>query len=505
MIRARERGAGFPEDLLLPDVFVPTLQFQDGNVDHCALRRQKVEAQYGREVTMKAPALLILSLDNERPGHSGRLYRKISRRLIPLLFLSYLFAFLDRINVSYAQLQMKPMLGFTDAVYGLGAGVFFLSYVVFEMPSNLWMTRSGIRFTLLRIMLLWSLASAGTMFIKTPLHFYIARFLLGLFEAGFFPGVILYLTYWFPAARRGRVTTLFMLAIPVAGMIGGPLSGWIMSALNMKDNLAGWQWLLLLEGLPTSVLGLICFVYLPDNPSQAGWLNDREKAFLTTDLAKGADSIGIPEAHSTLKDHLIAGFELLKHFQVWALGFVYFAIACANYAFTFWLPTMLTTAGVGSISRVGLLSAIPYGVGIIGALAIARSSDLRGERRWHIAGAIALAALALGASNVLHSSIALTVLILAVAAFFLFGGGILFWAVPPTCFRSDAAPAAIATVSSIGVIGGFISPTLLGWIKTQTGRLDTGISSICVLMITAAVVLLLTLPDEPGVARKNKA
>jgi MFS family permease len=453
---------------------------------------------------METTARLIPSPDNEGHVNGGRLYRKVSRRLIPLLFLSYLFAFLDRINVSYAQLQMKPMLGFTDAVYGLGAGIFFLSYVVFEMPSNLWMTRSGIRFTLLRIMLLWGIVSACTMFVKTPFHFYLARFLLGLFEAGFFPGVILYLTYWFPATRRGRVTTLFMLAIPVTGMIGGPLSGWIMSVLDMKDNLAGWQWLLVLEGLPTFVLGFVCFVYLPDNPSQAGWLNDREKAFLAMDLAKGTDGIGVPLVYSTLKDHVIAGFELLRTFQVWALAFIYFAIACGNYAFTFWLPTMLTIAGAGSIARVGLLSAIPYGFGTLGALAFARSSDLRGERRWHIAGAIALAALALGASNVVHSSIPLTILILAGAAFFLFGGGILFWAVPPACFKSDAAPVGIAAVSSIGVIGGFISPTLLGWIKTQTERLDIGILSICVLMIAASVVLLLTIRNVPAVVHENK-
>jgi MFS family permease len=190
------------------------------------------------------------------------------------LFASYLLAFLDRINVGYAQLQMKTMLGFSDYVYGVGAGIFFISYILFEIPSNLWMERAGARFTLGRIMILWGLTSAGTMFVRTPGQFYTARFLLGLFEAGFFPGVILYLTYWFPATRRGRVTSLFMLAIPVAGMVGGPLTGWIMSALNMKHDLAGWQWMLLLEGLPASALGIVCFVYLANRPSDAAWLND---------------------------------------------------------------------------------------------------------------------------------------------------------------------------------------------------------------------------------------
>jgi MFS family permease len=445
---------------------------------------------------LKTPPQISKPLKGDLSGQSDLLYDKITRRLLPFLFLSYFFAFLDRTNVSYAQLQMKPMLGFSDGVYGLGAGIFFLSYVLFELPSNLWMARSGLRFTLLRIMVLWGLISAGTMLVRTPNQFYIARFLLGLFEAGLFPGIILYLTYWFPATRRGRVTTLFMLAIPIAGLIGGPVSGWIMWTMNMKHGLAGWQWMMLLEGLPTTVLGIICFVCLPDLPSTAAWLSSAERIFLANDLSRQADRAMNRVFSSTQPNRIAVETGFFRSRQVWALTFVYFVIACANYTFTFWLPTMLSAEGVGSIAKIGALSAIPFAFGVIGAVVVVRSSDVRGERRWHIAGALGLAAFALEFSTLVHSSLPLTLMLLSVGAFFHFGGGTLFWTVPPTYLDRDSAPAGIAMISSIGVIGGFISPALLGWIKTRTGRLDIGISSICILMVAGSITILAMFPKE---------
>jgi sugar phosphate permease len=407
-------------------------------------------------------------VDSGDQCEEGALYRKITRRLMPLLFISYLFAFLDRINVGYAQLQMKPMLGFSDSVYGLGAGLFFVSYILFEIPSNIWMERVGIRFTLGRIMVLWGLTSAGTMFVRTPAQFYAVRFLLGLFEAGFFPGIILYLTYWFPAKRRGRVTTLFMLAIPVAGIVGGPLSGWIMSAMNMKHNLAGWQWMLLLEGLPASILGIVCFFYLADSPSKPTWLNDLEQTQISLALVRtGYGSKGL-DCELPPLEAFRAGLALFRDRQVWALAFVYFTIACANYMYTFWLPTILKTAGIYSIAKIGWYSAIPYCFGTAGALLRARSSDFRRERRWHVAVSLAVAALALGCTIFVSSPLPVT-LMLSLAAFFLYGAGLLFWTLPPTHLKRETAPTGIALVSSIGVIGGFISPALLGSIKTHTG------------------------------------
>ncbi|HEY0757922.1 MAG TPA: MFS transporter [Acidisarcina sp.] len=446
-------------------------------------------------------------INNGDQGTEDALYRRITRRLMPVLFLSYLFAFLDRINVGYAQLQMKTMLGFSDSVYGVGAGIFFISYILFEIPSNIWMERAGVRFTLGRIMVLWGLTSAGTMFVRTPGQFYAARFLLGLFEAGFFPGIILYLTYWFPAERRGRVTTLFMLAIPVSGMIGGPLSGWIMSALNMKQNLAGWQWMMLLEGLPASALGIVCFFYLADRPSKATWLNDSERASISTALVPVGKVSQGRTGELPFSELMHESLVLFGDRRVWALAFVYFTIACANYMYTFWLPTILRTAGVDSIAEIGWLSAIPYCFACMGALAIARSSDLRGERRWHVGSSLGMSALALLGTTFVRASLPVTILLLSLGAFFLYGSGIVFWTLPPTYLKRETAPTGIAIVSSIGVIGGFISPSLLGWIKTQTGRLDSGILFICLFMMAGSIAVIMAVPRErdrdlmPGVGQ----
>jgi len=273
-------------------------------------------------------------------------YRKITHRILPLLFLGYLCAFLDRINVGYAQLQMKSALGFSDATYGLGAGIFFLSYLLFEIPSNLLLERIGARLTLLRIMVLWGLTSAGTMFVTTPAQFYLARFLLGLFEGGFFPGIILYLTYWYPSTRRAAVTGQFMFAVPVAGMIGGPLSAWILSSLDKVAGLDGWRWIFLIEGLPTVVLGVVCFFTLRDKPAQAAWLTDSEKALVQ----------GLLSAEEIQHGHGRAGpetswFKMLADAQMWVLVFIYFACAVASYSFTFWLPAMIKGFGIEDVAE----------------------------------------------------------------------------------------------------------------------------------------------------------
>jgi sugar phosphate permease len=444
------------------------------------------------ELKLSTVVSTCLTADDQVSGEE--VYRKIAWRLLPLLFLSYLFAFLDRINVGYAQLQMKTMLGFSDSVYGVGAGIFFISYILFEIPSNLWMARAGARFTLSRIMFLWGVISALTMFVKTPGQFYAARFLLGLFEAGFFPGVILYLTYWFPATRRGRVTGLFMLAIPVAGMAGGPLSGWIMSVLNMHRNLAGWQWMYLLEGIPASVLGISCFFYCPDGPSSAVWLNDSERNLIRAALTVPVKARNGRHVEEPLSVPMRASLAIFCNRRILALSFVYFTIACATYTYTFWLPTILSTAGVASIAEIGWLSAIPYCFATAGALAIARSSDLRGERRWHVAVPFAVAALALGGTTFVRDSLPTTILLLSIAAFLQFGAGILFWALLPAYLTTETAPRGIATVSSIGVLGGFAAPTLLGWIKAGTGQLDIGIQLICVLMIAGSITVILCVP-----------
>lgn len=418
-------------------------------------------------------------------------YRKISLRIMPLLFVSYLLAFLDRINVGYAQLQMKTDLGFSDSVYGFGAGIFFLSYLLFEVPSNLLLERIGARLTLLRIMFLWGVTSAATMFVVTPTQFYIVRFLLGLFEAGFFPGIILYLTYWYPSTRRGAVTGQFMFAIPVAGIIGGPISGWIMGSMTGVGGLNGWQWMFLLEGLPTAALGIVCYFALKNKPSEAGWLNDSEKVLVQRVLE--SDAAGSAPTHASVATEFRRA---VTDPRVWILAFIYFATACANYTFTFWLPTMIKSLGVSDISRIGWYSAIPYVFAAAGVLFITRSSDRFKERRWHVGGALVVAAIALAFTTQLHASLVASLVVLSFVAFFQFGAGIAFWAIPPTYLSKEAAAVGIGLVSSIGVIGRFVSPTLLGFIKSHTGSLSNGIYVIAAIMVAGGLTILLALPKS---------
>lgn len=434
---------------------------------------------------------------DEAPAPAGdseaveRLYRKITLRLMPLLFLCYLFAFLDRINIGYAKLEMSADLGFSEAVYGLGAGIFFFSYLLFEVPSNMLLERIGARLTMLRILVLWGITSAATMFVSTPTQFYVARFLLGVFEGGFFPGIILYLTYWFPSARRGLVTGMFMFAVPVAGIIGGPVSGFIMTAMDGLGGMRGWQWMFLVEAVPSIALGFICYFYLADSPARARWLSAQDKervlAILAQDAGEGKGAAG----HG-------AG-QLRKAFmdvRVWILALIYFATACANYAFTFWLPTMIKGLGVASLAQIGLYSAIPYLFAGFGVLAISWSSDRLRERRWHVAASLVVAAGALSLTTATTHSLALSIALLCFVAFFQFGAGIIYWAIPPTYLSREAAPAGIALVSSIGVIGGFVSPTLLGFVKSQTGRLDYGIHIVAGIMVLGGLMTLLALPSK---------
>ncbi|MGO4326262.1 MFS transporter [Cupriavidus sp. 2TAF22] len=443
---------------------------------------------------MPATTNVSVGLTADANGHAlseDQVYRKITLRILPLIFFSYLLAFLDRINVGYAQLQMKGDLGFSDAVYGLGAGIFFLSYLLFEVPSNLLLERIGARLTILRIMVLWGLTSAATMFVTTSTQFYVVRFLLGVFEAGFFPGIILYLTYWYPSTRRAAVTGMFMFAIPVSGIIGGPVSGWIMSSMNGVGGYAGWQWMFLLEGLPTAFLGIACFLLLKNRPADAGWLTPAEKDLIQNAL--GADASGAASAHSGV------GSELRQAFfdaRVWLLALIYFATACANYTFTFWLPTMIKGLGVTDVAQIGWYSAIPYVCAGAGVLLLTRSSDRFKERRWHVGGALIIAAAALASTTWLQSSLAASLAVLCFGAFFQFGAGIAFWAIPPTYLRKEAAAVGIGLVSSIGVVGGFVSPTLLGFIKGQTGSLSYGIYVIAAIMVIGGLAILFVLPKS---------
>lgn len=410
-------------------------------------------------------------------------YRKITWRLMPFLFICYVAAYLDRINVGFAQLQMKDALGFSDAVYGLGAGIFFAGYFLFEVPSNLILERIGARKTLVRIMVMWGLTSAAMMFISSPMVFYVLRFLLGIFEAGFFPGMILYLTYWYPSRRRARVMALFLTAVAMAGVLGGPLSGWVMGHLDGHHGMGGWQWMFLIEGLPSCVLGIIAFFYLDDRPEHARWLSAREKAIVAAQLRPDSDAAPMFHNH-TFGD-------AIRSPRVYAMALAWFTFICGVYAISFWLPTLIKGAGVTDVAWIGMYSAIPYSVAVLTMILVCRHSDATGERRWHTAICALIGAVALAAISFAVGSLPLSLLVMSVATAGIFTLQPLFWAIATDCLGGTrAAAGTIAFVNSLGLIGGFASPTILGWVKTTTGSLNNGLYVIAGLLTIGALMTL---------------
>jgi D-galactonate transporter len=417
---------------------------------------------------------------------TARVYRKVSLRLIPFLFICYVAAYLDRINIGFAQLQMKQDLGFSDAVYGLGAGIFFFGYALFEVPSNLLLEKFGARKTLLRIMLLWGLTSAGLMFVTSPAQLYVARFLLGLFEAGFFPGIILYFTYWYPSKMRARIIALFMSGMAVSGIIGGPLSGWIMNDLAGSNGWAGWQWMFLLEGLPAVFLGLLVWFILPDRPRDAKWLSVREKDVIENTLQQDRRDLG-PARHGSLK-------EALRDPIIYILAFAYFAFIAGTYVITFWLPTIIKGFGLTDPLEIGLLTAIPYLIGAVGMVALGKHSDQTRERRWHCAFAAFLGGAGLVAASLLAGHLALALVALSFATIGIFATMPLFWAMPTAYLSGPAAAGGIALINSLGLVGGFVSPFVIGWMKTLTGSVNYGLYFVTALMVLGAIALLAKVP-----------
>ncbi|WP_408439132.1 MFS transporter [Paraburkholderia caffeinilytica] len=416
---------------------------------------------------------------------SKRLYRKVTLRIVPYLFVAYVVAFLDRINIGFAQLQMKGDLGFSDAVYGLGAGVFFLGYFLLEVPSNLMLLRIGARRTFVRIMVCWGAVSACMAFVTTPSMLYLLRFLLGAFEAGFFPGIILYLTFWFPAARRAAVTSWLFVAVAVAGVLGGIVSGTIMQYTNGMHGLAGWQWLFIIEGLPAIVLGALALWMLQDSPQAASWLSVEEKQYLLREL----------EADYEAKRDVASGsfLEALRNPRVYLLAAIYFTLTCGTMAISFWLPALIKGAGVTDVLHVGLYSAIPYGLGALGIVFISRHSDLHRERRGHyalcaIGGGAALSVLAL-----YTGSLPSVICLLSVAVVLTFSALPIFWSIPQDYLSGTGAAGGIALISSLGQLGSFFSPAMIGWMKTATGKLDNGLHLLALLLILGGVVMYFSL------------
>jgi D-galactonate transporter len=410
---------------------------------------------------------------------ADRVYRKVGWRLIPLLFICYIAAYLDRVNIGFAKLQMQNALHLSDAVYGLGAGVFFIGYFLLEVPSNILLHRVGARKWIARIMISWGVLSAAMMFVSSPASFYVIRFLLGAAEAGFFPGIILYLTYWYPAERRGRATSLFIAAIPFAGILGGPVSGWILKGMSGAGGLAGWQWLFLLEALPSVVLGIVVLRRLDDRVQDATWLDADERALIARDVAA---------EEATRADSSV--WKVLRNARVLLLSLVYFCFVSGVYGVSFWLPTIIKALGVADPLDVGLLSAIPWSFGVLAMYLAARSADRTGERRWHSAVAGLVGALGLVMSVAFRSDPAMSMVGLTLGTMGIMASLPVFWGLPTAFLGGTAAAAGIALINSFGNLSGFVAPYLIGLIKDATQSTDSGLHMLAALLALGAVCVL---------------
>ena len=421
----------------------------------------------------------IQGISSSSSTEEDRIYAKVGWRLIPFLVLCYLVSYLDRVNVGFAKLEMLKDLNLSDAVYGLGAGIFFLGYFLFEIPSNLILHRVGAKVWIARIMITWGIISAAMMFTNSATTFYVLRFLLGAAEAGFFPGIVLYLTYWYPNARRGRMTTLFMLAVPLSGLVGGPISGWIMSAFGGGGHgLAGWQWLYLLEGIPAILIGILVLFYLDDRIEKAKWLTDSEKAILARNIATENQAKEEPSV-------LIA----MSMPRVWIMAFTYFCFVMGLYGVGFWMPSIIKGIGVSSTLEIGMLTAIPNLFAIIGMVLISRSSDRMRERRWHLAIPAVIGALGLiwstSASGVVLAMAALTIANVGIITVLP-----LLWSQPTAMLSGTAAAAGIALINSVGNLAGFFSPSLVGWLKATTGSTASGMYLLAASLVVGALLAL---------------
>ncbi|MDR5827641.1 MFS transporter [Caballeronia sp. LP006] len=414
------------------------------------------------------------------------LYLRVTLRIVPLLFVCYVVAFLDRINVGFAKLQMQDALGFSDSVYGLGAGIFFLSYCLLEVPSAMLLRRVGAKKTIARIMICWGIVGMCTAFVTNVTEFYAVRLLLGVFEAGFFPGVIFYLSSWFPEKRRGVIIACFMVGFPVAGLVGGPVSGWAMTQLAHVANMAGWQWLYIVEALPAVALGIVTLFLLDDNIDKARWLSESEKKVLR-------DGFLVETERKRKNEHRGHGrlADALADPKVYMLAFIDFAFVCGTYSVTFWLPTVMKDSGISNLSQLGWLSTIPYAMGAIGMVAISRSSDRMLERRWHAACAGVVGAVALLLVSHPTNSPALTVTLLTFASIGIFATNVLIWSLAADYLHgSPAAAASIAFVNCIGLLSGFCSPFVIGWLKTMTGTLVSGLYVMTAILVLGIIVML---------------
>ncbi|QRN19976.1 MFS transporter [Acinetobacter baumannii] len=407
-------------------------------------------------------------------------YRKIAFRLMPFLMLCYFCAYLDRVNVGFAKLQMMSDLQFSEAVYGLGAGIFFIGYFLCEVPSNIVLHKVGARRWIARIMITWGILSGCFAFVQTEWQFYTLRFLLGVAEAGLAPGLLLYLTYWFPSYRRARMTVLWFIAIPISGMIGGPLSGLIMDRMSGVHGWFGWQWMFVIEAIPTVVVGLLVLAVLKDSVQDANWLTQDEKNLVKQELAQDNQH---KEGHASVK-------EFIADKRLWLLAGIYFCVVMGQYAITFWLPTLIRNSGISDNWHIGLLTSLPYMCAIVVMILAGRSGDHFQERRWHLIIPMCAGALALTFATLFASNLTLSLICLCLAASGVLTASSLFWMLPTNFLGGVSAAAGIAAVNSFANLAGFCSPYLIGWITTNTGSNAIGMFLITAVLIFGASLVL---------------
>jgi MFS family permease len=417
--------------------------------------------------------------------HSGdTVFRKITWRFMPLLFVCYVVAYLDRVNVGFAKLTMLNDLGFSDAAYGLGAGIFFIGYFMAEVPSNLILHKVGARRWIARIMVTWAIVSASMALTQSTTVFYILRFLLGVAEAGFLPGILLYLSQWFPTHRRGKMVAVLMAGNPVSGIIGGPVSGYILHTMNGVSGLAAWQWLFILEAVPAAILGVIVFFFLTDKVGDALWLDDRERAVAMAELEAGLGKI----THTSVRYGLTGG-------RVWLLCAILFFIVMGSSTIGFFQPTIIKSSGISDPLTIGLLTIIPYVASLMGMFWAASSADARRERRWHTIVPVLVAVpgfllcALFGQDNPTLSMIGLTIATAGIITSLP-----MFWALPTSFLGGAGAAAGVALINSTGNLASFVGPSLMGWLQGLTHSLTSGLAIVAICLLISIGMILLWVP-----------
>jgi len=433
-------------------------------------------------VVTPAPAL---SADEQR-----RVLARVTRRLVAFAFICYVVAYVDRVNIGFAATALQRDLHLSDTAYGIGGGLFFLGYCLFEIPSNLLLERVGARIWIARIMIVWGLVSMATMFVTGVTSFYVARVVLGVAEAGFFPGIVLYLTYWIPAAERARTGALFMMAAPIAIIVGAPVSEAILS-LDRRAGLAGWQWLFVLEGAPAVLLGLVALWVLTDRPEQARWLAPRERDWLAGTMAS--------ERAARAQHGLASVFAGFTSPKVWLLSTVYFLNTLVTYGVFLWLPKILRDLLGAGGWRLTAITSIPFVCALAGMILIGRHSDRTRERKRHVAACALTAATGLIIGAAFTHNLPLLVLSFAFSQVGQRSVMSVFWSIPPIVLGGTAAAAGIALINAIGNLGGFVGPSVMGWLRQETGGYAGGMLVLAsALILAAALVMTIDLPPESG-------